>query len=53
MACAGATWRMMPHDLPPREAVYQQTQRWLQVGVFAAIVHDLRELLRVAAGRKA
>jgi transposase len=50
---AGATWRMMPHDLPPWEAVYQQTQRWLQAGVFAAIVHDLRELLRVAAGREA
>jgi transposase len=24
---AGATWRMMPHDLPPWEIVYQQTQR--------------------------
>jgi len=48
---AGATWRMMAHDLPPCEAVYQQTQRWLSAGVFAAIVHDLRELLRVAAGR--
>jgi transposase len=50
---AGATWRMMPHDLPPWEVVYQQTQRWLNAGVFATIVHDLRELLRVAAGRKA
>lgn len=50
---AGASWRLMPHDLPPWEAVYQQTQRWLQADVFAAIVHDLRELLRVAAGRTA
>jgi transposase len=49
---AGATWRLMPHDLPPWEIVYQQTQRWLRAGVFEAIVHDLRELLRVAAGRK-
>jgi transposase len=24
---AGATWRMMPHDLPPWEVVYQQAQR--------------------------
>ena len=24
----GAQWRWMPHDLPPWEAVYQQTQRW-------------------------
>lgn len=49
----GAPWRMMPHDLPPWEAVYQQTQRWLKAGVFAAIVHDLRVLLRQAQGRKA
>lgn len=40
---AGASWRMLPHDLPPWEAVYQQTRRWLQVGCFEAIVHDLRE----------
>ena len=48
---SGATWRLMPHDLPPWEAIYQQTQRWLRAGVFEAIAHDLRELLRVAAGR--
>jgi len=44
---------MMPHDLPPWEVVYQQAQRWLRAGVFASLVHDLRELLRVAAGRNA
>lgn len=46
----------MPHDLhalPPWEAVYQQLQRWLKAGVFEAIVHDLRVLLRLAEGRKA
>jgi len=48
---AGAAWRMMPHDLPPWEAVYQQTQRWYRAGVFEAIVDDLRVLLRVVAGR--
>lgn len=51
MVRAGAAWRMMPHDLPPWEAVYQQTQRWLPAGVCDAIVHDLRTLLRVAEGR--
>jgi transposase len=50
---AGATWRMMPHDLPPWEVVYQQAQRWLRAGVFESLVHDLRELLRVATGRNA
>jgi len=49
----GATWRMMPHDLPPWEAIYQQGQRWLKAGVFEAIVHDLREVLRLAEGRNA
>lgn len=48
----GAQWRMMPHDLPPWAAVYQQTQRWLKAGVFEAIVNDLRAVLRLAAGRQ-
>lgn len=50
---AGAPWRMLPNDLPPWEMVYQQTQRWLNAGVFEAIVHDLRLLLRLAEGREA
>ena len=48
---AGAPWRMLPHDFPPWEAVYQQTQRWINAGIFEAMVHDLRELLRLALGR--
>jgi transposase len=47
----GMQWRMMPHDLPPWDIVYQQTRRWMAAGCFAAIVHDLRALLRLAAGR--
>jgi transposase len=48
----GAPWRYLPGDLPPWQAVYQQTRRWLDAGCFEAMVHDLRELLRWAAGRK-
>ena len=48
---AGATWRLLPHDLPPWAAVYQQTQRWLRAGVFETLMHDLRALLREAEGR--
>jgi transposase len=48
---AGAPWRMLPNDLPPWHTVYQQTQRWIQAGVFEAIVHDLRMLLREIADR--
>ncbi len=47
----GLQWRLMPHDLPPWWVVYQQTQRWLAAGVFETIVHDLRVLLRLGAGR--
>jgi transposase len=47
----GSAWRYMPHDLPPWEAVYQQTQRWLKAGVFEQMIHDLRVLLRLAKGR--
>lgn len=49
---AGAPWRMLPTNLPPWELVYQQTQRWIRAGCFEAMVHDLREILRLAAGRE-
>jgi transposase len=51
IARAGAPWRMMPNDLPPWEAVYQQTRRWVRADVFEAMVHDLRVVLRLAEGR--
>ena len=47
----GSAWRYMPHDLPPWEAVYQQTQRWLKAGVFEEMIYDLRVLLRLSKGR--
>ena len=47
----GTPWRYMPNDLPPWEAVYQQSQRWLAAGVFEAMTQDLRHILRVLAGR--
>jgi len=49
---AGAPWRMLPNDFPPWQAVHQQTLRWIAVDCFEALVHDLREILRVAAGKK-
>lgn len=48
----GATWRVMPRDLPPWYIVYQQTQRWLAAHCFEAMVEDLRLLLRGIKGRK-
>jgi len=48
---AGADWRLMPHDLPPWHAVYDQGRRWERAGGFEDMVHDLRRVLRVAEGR--
>ena len=48
---AGAPWRLLPHELPPWPAVYQQTQRWIAAGCFEALVHDLRAILRLVDGR--
>jgi transposase len=47
----GCQWRFLPHDLPPWSAVYQQARRWLQAGVFEAISHDLRMMVRMVAER--
>src|ERR1700692_1958095 len=49
----GITWRAMPNDLPPWAAVYQQTQRWMAAGCLETLAHDLRAVLRLAAGREA
>ena len=48
---AGSPWRYMANDLPPWQAVYQQSQRWIAAGVFAAMIYDLREFLRMLDGR--
>jgi transposase len=50
---AGCGWRMLPNDLPPWATVQQQTQRWIKAERFEMMAHDLREVLRVAAGRAA
>ena len=47
----GQAWRMLPNDLPPWDAVYGQTRRWMDAGVFDAMTQDLRRILRVLGGR--
>ena len=48
---AGAPWRLLPTTFPPWPPVYQQTRRGVEAGCFAALVHDRRLLVRLAAGR--
>jgi transposase len=48
---AGCPWRFLPNDLPPSGVVFQQAQRWMKAGVFEAMAHDLRAILRLAMER--
>jgi len=51
LARSGCSWRMLPHDFPRWEMVYQQTQRWIKAQVFETMTHDLRALIRQLGGR--
>lgn len=51
MVRAGCPWRLLPNDLPSWQIVHQQAQRWLAAGVFEAMTHDLRMILRLVADR--
>ena len=46
----GAPWRSLPGNFPPWAAVHQQAQRWIDAGCFEEMAHDLRALVREAAG---
>src|SRR5580700_3409030 len=48
----GCQWRYLPHDFPPWTAVYQQARRWIDAGVFEAITHELRVLVRIMEDRE-
>lgn len=52
LARAGAAWRMLPNDLLPWAAVYQQFRRWDEAGCFEAMVSDMRSIIRVSQGRR-
>ena len=51
MVRTGAPWRYLPTNFPPWPAVHHQAQRWIAAGCFEEMAHDLRALLREAAGR--
>jgi transposase len=42
---------MLPGDLPPWKAVYDQAARWRAAGVFEALLADLRGMIRLGEGR--
>lgn len=49
---SGCQWRMLPHDFPPWETVYDYFRRWRDSGVWETINHALREKVRQRAGRE-
>lgn len=48
----GCTWRVLPHDLPPWPAVWQQYCRWRDNGTIGAVHEALRASVRMKAGRE-
>jgi transposase len=53
MARSGCAWRMLPHDLPPWEAVYAFWRRLVEKGSLIAINDALRVEIRLEEEREA
>jgi len=47
----GVTWRMMPNDLPPWQAVYDHFSRWSKRGVWELVLDQLNRKARSKVGR--
>jgi putative transposase len=47
----GCAWRLMPHDLPHWQTVYQTFRAWRRDGTWIRIHDQLREELRMRMGR--
>lgn len=43
---SGCSWRMLPKDFPPWQAVYRTFRRWLARGLFERMYDELRTLWR-------
>ncbi len=51
-ARAGCAWRLLPHDLPPWELVWEHFCRWRDEGVIERVHDALREKVRLQEGRE-
>ncbi len=47
----GGAWRLMPHDLPHWQTVYQTSRAWRRDGTWLRIHDQLRERVRTQMGR--
>ena len=48
----GCKWRSLPADFPPWRTVYGFMRRWRAARTLHDLVHDLRAIIRAAAGRQ-
>lgn len=49
---SGCSWRMLPHDLPPWQAVYAYFRKLTDLGLWEEINDRLRERVRQEADRE-
>ncbi len=49
---SGCQWDMLPHDLPPRSTVHDDSLQWRSDGTWQEILDILRRMVRVAAGKE-
>lgn len=47
----GIAWRLLPHEFPPWQTVYDYFRRWRIDGTWEQLTTALRERLRVKVGR--
>lgn len=52
VAKTGCQWRMIPHDFPPWDAVYDHFRRWKRDGTLERLHDTLRIQVRLAEGRE-
>ncbi len=50
---SGCDWRMLPHDFPQHQTVYEYFRNWKQDGTWKKIHDSLRGKVRKKAGKKA
>lgn len=48
----GCAWRLLPHDFPPWQTIYDYFARWRKDGTWKKIHDTLRERLRISEGRE-
>lgn len=53
IARSGCAWRLLPHDFPPWQTVYDYFRKWRIYGLWEKINKNLRERIRTSEGREA